>query len=247
MSYKGVYNFFGPFVRNFYNLRVSGAENEPKNGPFIVCPNHISAHDPVIVDAALHHQMRFFAKAELFRIPLLKQLITSLGAYPVNRGASDVRAIRKTVEILENGECVCIFPQGTRYTGVKPNASQTRSGVGMIAFRSKAPVLPVLIQTKGWKVSPFKRVNVVIGKPITYDELGFTTGNKSEYERASEIIFDRISAMITDDYGEDTLMLPKPKEKYQLWEEKKSLKALPSGERKALPEGKASVSEKDGD
>ncbi|MCR5262885.1 MAG: 1-acyl-sn-glycerol-3-phosphate acyltransferase, partial [Clostridiales bacterium] len=161
-------------------------------------------------------------------------LITSLGAYPVNRGASDVRAIRKTVDILGNGECVCIFPQGTRYTGVKPNASQTRSGVGMIAFRSKVPVLPVLIQSKGWKVSPFKRVNVIIGKPITYDELGFTTGNKTEYEQASELIFDRIASMITDDYGEDTLMLPKPKEKYQIWE---TPKALPAGKRPAPPEG----------
>ena len=85
MSYKGVYNFFGPMVRNFYNLRVSGAENEPLTGPFIVCPNHISAHDPVIVDAALHHQMRFFAKAELFKIPLLKQLIIGLPGHPLRK------------------------------------------------------------------------------------------------------------------------------------------------------------------
>ena len=234
MSYKGVYNFFGPIVRNFYNIRVSGAENEPLTGPFIVCSNHISNHDPVIIDAALHHQMRFFAKAELFRIPGLKQLITSLGAYPVKRGASDVRALRKTVEILENGEVVCIFPQGTRYPGVRPNSSQSRSGVGMIAFRSKAPVLPMLIQTKGWKISPFKRVNVMIGKPITYDEFGFTDGSKAEYDQAAEIIFDRISAMITDDYGEDTLLLPKPKEKYRLWE---TPKALPAASKKALPSG----------
>ena len=155
MSYKGVYDFFGPAVRRFFNIRVSGTENEPEKGPFIVCANHLSDSDPIILDAALHHQLRYFAKEELFRIPLFRRLIIALGAYPVRRGMSDVRAIRKTVEILENGEVVGMFrepPSG------QPPRTDVKSGVGMIAWRAKSPVLPEL-SNKGWKISPFKRVN----------------------------------------------------------------------------------------
>jgi 1-acyl-sn-glycerol-3-phosphate acyltransferase len=218
MSYKGVYDFLGPIVRRFFNIRVSGTENEPLKGPFIVCANHMSDSDPIILDAALRHQLRYFAKEELFRIPLFRRLIIALGAYPVKRGMSDVRAIRKTIEILENGEVVGMFPQGTRHPGVNPCETEVKSGVGMMAWRAKSPVLPVLIQTKGWRVAPFKRVNVIIGRLIGFDEFGFTNGNKAEYDSASALIFERITELITDPDGGDNLLLPAPKEKFELIE-----------------------------
>ena len=218
MSYKGVYDFLGPIVRRFFNIRVSGTENEPLKGPFIVCANHMSDSDPIILDAALRHQLRYFAKEELFRIPLFRRLIIALGAYPVKRGMSDVRAIRKTIEILENGEDVGMFPQGTRHPGVTPCETEVKSGVGMMAWRAKSPVLPVLIQTKGWRVAPFKPVNVIIGRLIGIDEFGFTNGNKAEYDSASALIFERITELITDPDGGDNLLLPAPKEKFELIE-----------------------------
>jgi 1-acyl-sn-glycerol-3-phosphate acyltransferase len=193
--YENAYKILSGFLRRFYNIRITGAENEPAEGGFIACSNHLSNHDVLIVAVSLKRQVRFFAKAELFKVPLLKQLITALGAFPVERGKGDVASIKKTISIIENGEVVGFYPQGTRYPGVHPSETTIRNGVGLISYRAKATLLPIAIETKGFKIRPFKRVNVHIGKPLVYDELGFTTGSGAEYEQASKMVFDRILSM----------------------------------------------------
>ena len=74
--------FFKPVIRWFYRMKVTGGENEPLNVPCIICANHLSNQDVVILGASVKRQVRFFAKAELFRIPLLGPLITALGSFP---------------------------------------------------------------------------------------------------------------------------------------------------------------------
>ncbi|MFA6947768.1 MAG: hypothetical protein WCQ72_02195, partial [Eubacteriales bacterium] len=78
-----------------------------------------------------------------------------------------------------------------------PAETQPKAGIGLIAARSRAKILPICVQTKGWRIRPFKRTVVVIGKPIEYDELGFVTGDKSEYEIASREIFSRVTSLIS--------------------------------------------------
>ena len=104
--YGAVYKVLSGLVRRLYRVEIIGAENEPERGPFIVCANHISNHDVVILAACLKHQVRYLAKAELFRIPLLSQLIKAFGAYPLKRGQGDVGALKKTIKLLEDGEVV---------------------------------------------------------------------------------------------------------------------------------------------
>ena len=193
--YGNAYKILAGFFRWFYNIKITGGENEPEEGSYIACSNHFSNHDVIIIAASLKRQVRYFAKAELFKVPLLKQLITALGAFPVERGKNDVTAIKKTISILENGEVIGFYPQGTRYPGVHPAETKTQSGVGLIVFRSKTTVLPISINTKGYKIRPFKRVNVTIGKPIPYEEFDFTDGARKEYENASKVIFEKILAL----------------------------------------------------
>ena len=193
--YENAYKLLAGALRRFYNIRITGAENEPEEGGYIACSNHLSNHDVLIVAVSLKRQVRFFAKAELFKVPLLKQLITALGAFPVERGKGDVASIKKTISIIENGEVIGFYPQGTRCPGVHPSETTIRNGVGLIAYRAKATVLPIAIETKGFKIRPFKRTNVHIGKPLVYDELGFTDGVHNEYEQAAKLIFDRILTM----------------------------------------------------
>ena len=182
---KGFFNFI-------YRIRIEGSENEPEDAPFIVCSNHISNADVIVLGLGVKHQLRYMAKAELFKVPLLSGLIRLLGAFPIKRGAADVAALKTSLKLLSDGEVVAVFPQGTRRPRVDPSETEVKSGVGMIAYRSGVPVLPVYLETKNNKHLIFRRNTVHIGKLITPEELGFQGGNKNEYERASRLIFDRI-------------------------------------------------------
>ncbi len=199
---KGFYGFWhrvlaAPF-RLIFNVHIEGAENEPRpeDGPFLVCANHTAAGDPVWLCAALRRQQpHFMAKAELFRIPLLNLLIRALGAYPVDRGGADVSSLRNTVKMLQDGSSVGMFPQGTRCPGVDPAKTRVKSGVGMIAARGGAQVLPVFIYTKGRRATLFCRKRVIIGRPIPYEVIAGMHAEHMEYSRIAEYIFGQVCAL----------------------------------------------------
>ncbi len=196
--YNFVYKYLGPFFRWLFRLEVVGSENEPLEGGLLACPNHISNWDVIILAISLHRPVHFFAKAELFRIPLLKQLVSSLGAFPASRGTADLGALKKTIGLLKDGNIVGFYPQGTRHPGVDPRTTEVKHGVAMITHRSGAPVLPVYINTKNNKILPFRKVKVTLGKIITTEELEMEKGGKEEYERVSKIIFSKITDLMDD-------------------------------------------------
>ena len=105
---------FAWLIRALFRVKLIGAENEPEDGTFLICANHISEADPLILGACLKHNPRYMAKKELMKVPVIGKLITALGAYPIDRGGNDVAAIRKTVDFLKNGESGIMFPQGKR-------------------------------------------------------------------------------------------------------------------------------------
>ena len=197
--YSALYKPLSPFFRWLFRVRLEGSENEPKEGGFLICPNHLSNFDVIVVAACMKHKVHFFAKAELFKVPLLKQLITALGAFPVKRGAADISAIKNTIKLLSEKKCVGLYPQGTRRMGVDPRETEVKAGVAMIEYRAGVPILPVCIQTKKMRMLPFRKTTVKIGKPIEAHELNFNIGSKSEYEDASRIIFNRITDMLEPD------------------------------------------------
>lgn len=190
----------GGFFRFAYGIKVVGKENEPMEGPVLVCANHLSNHDVIILGSCLKRSVRFFAKAELFKVPVVGALVKALGAFPIKRGdaVSATATIKFSLNLLSDGEMVGIYPQGTRCPGVDPRTTEVKGGVGMLAYRSKATVLPVLIRTKSWKCGFFRRTYVTIGKPIAFEELGMTAGRGTEYQKAAELIFSRITEMIPD-------------------------------------------------
>lgn len=197
-AYKIVRFFFLGIVKLIFNIRVVGAENEPKDGAVLVCSNHISATDPVVVCAAMKHQVCYMAKKELFKIPVLSWLIRTLGAFPVDRSGKDVGAIKKAISLLESEKRVGIFPQGTRQAGVNPRDTKLKNGAAMIASKTGVNILPVYIHCKGNKSRLFKRTTVIIGKPISFDSLAYNNEDSGEYGRISNIVFDEICKL-----GED--------------------------------------------
>ena len=198
-NHSGLYywllKYVAPFVRRLMCVHTYGTDNEKTEGPLIICANHTAIFDVLSLAVSFKRQLRYLAKKELFKIQLLSQLISALGAYSVDRGANDVGAIKKTLSLLQNGEVVAMFPQGTRYRGVDPAETPVKNGVGMMVYRSHADVQPVFIRVKGYKYRFLRRKDVIIGEPIRYEEFGFTNGGKEEYERAAKLVFDRILAL----------------------------------------------------
>ena len=188
-------NLLGPVVRWMFSLRYHYLDNEPdaENGPYVMICNHISNADPVFLCAGkTKQQPHFMAKKELFKIPLLKQLISGLGAYPVDRRGSDVSAIKNSIKMIKDGKCVGIFPQGHRQKGITPHEADLKNGAALIAIKAEATVLPCCIKTKHNKFSFFRRVDVYYGKPIKFEDLHYDPEATGEYNRITKLMFDKV-------------------------------------------------------
>jgi len=160
-----------------------GESNIPKGGPVLIAPLHISHLDPPAVACGMRRRLRFMAKDELFNHPLFGKLIASLGAFPVKRGETDTESIRKAISLLEEGEAVLIFPEGTRGDGI--TIQEMSRGVAMLAKRTKAPVVPVgvigtnVVMPRGKSKGQKCMVKLVYGVPFTYEEVA-TSRNERE-------------------------------------------------------------------
>ena len=189
--------FAGP-IRLFHRIRVKGRENEPRrgDGSYLVICNHLTWRDPIFLCASLRQQQpHFMAKKELFRIPVFNWMIRALGAYPVNRGGADVGAIRHTIRMLEDSKTVGMFPQGHRNNGVDPRTTKIHAGAAMIALRAGVPILPVFIRVPDNRMRAFCRKEVIIGKPITPEEMHYDPEAPGEYDRIMRMAFERVCAL----------------------------------------------------
>lgn len=182
-------------IRKLWRIKVVGKENELQNKPYLICSNHMSMLDPVVIGAAIKHNPKYMAKAELMRVPVLKGLLKALGAFSVDRGGSDVAAIKKTINLLKDGESVVMFPQGTRHKGVDPKTTSIKFGCSMIAHRAEVGVLPVYIKVKDHRVRIFRKTEIIIGKEITCDELNEISKNGEDHKSAAEYIFSKITEL----------------------------------------------------
>jgi len=147
-----------------FRLKVTGAGNVPKKGGVIICSNHANALDPILIALAVKRKLRFIGKKELFRNKALALLIKSLGAFPVNRENADIKAYKTAIKLLQNGEALLLFSQGTRQKDI--DIAGAKTGAAFFGIKSKAPIVPLGI-TSSYK--PFSKVDIRIGKPIYLD------------------------------------------------------------------------------
>ena len=188
--YMGVKKVLGGFlIKCFYRCKAEGLENIPENGRVIICSNHISLHDPIVIAAAAKRQICYMGKKELFGIPLFGSFLRALGAFPVDRkSGGDVGAIKHSIKLLESECAVGIFPQGTRHKKKDPEGTPIQKGAGMLVDKTNAPVIPVRIVTKNNAITPvFGKVTLKFGKPISADELRQDTENMANSERYQTI------------------------------------------------------------
>jgi len=164
-----------PPARLYFRFRGIGRENIPKKGGVIVALNHRSFLDPFLIVGLTRRQAFFVAKRELFEKPGLygrvaSWFISNLGAFPIDRGVGDEESMATARELIERGEVVMIFPEGTR---VRPGPlGHPRSGVGRLALETGAPVVPVAVYgtenvRRGWRIYP-RKITIRAGKPMTF-------------------------------------------------------------------------------
>lgn len=111
-----------------FRVHISGRENIPQDGAFVLVGNHISNFDPVILSFITPRPIHFMAKAELFRTKFTKWLFESVKTIKVERGSNDISAIKKSLNVLKNGEILGIFPEGTRTSGRNAESSAKSGG-----------------------------------------------------------------------------------------------------------------------
>lgn len=157
-------------IRLYFRLEVHGRENIPRRGPFIISPIHRSYLDTPVIGAAIWRLMRYMGAEKMWTNRQLGWFLTAMGGFPVQRGAADREALKAALAVVERGEPLVMFPEGTRQSG--PVVSEMFDGPAYVSCRTGVPIIPVGLggteraMPKGKKyILPVKMV-VVIGEPI---------------------------------------------------------------------------------
>lgn len=183
--------FIGNIIfRIIFRIKVTGKHNIPKKGKSILCSNHISDLDPLILGLVIPRNIRFMAKKELFENKFLGKLVNALGAFPVDRESADLSAIRNSLSILKNGEVLGIFPEGTRVN--KENIENAKPGIALISIKAKAPVIPIYIESR---YKPFSKIKINIGKPMYFNEYYGKKLKTEDYKILSQEIMKSIYSL----------------------------------------------------
>ena len=188
--YHVAYTVIKPLIRLFFPYRAVGLENLPEGGA-LLCANHVSGWDPIIVAIALPKNSRLtvMAKDSLFRIPGLGFILRKLGIFPVKRGGNDLTAMKTAMKVLNGGNRLLVFPEGTRVE--EQGEVEAKGGVTMMATRTGVPMVPIYC---GGKHKFLRKTTIVFGKPYMPVIAG-RRPTPDENRAIAQEILDRIYAL----------------------------------------------------
>jgi len=183
----------------YFNLTIVGVENVPKEGGFIVAPNHKSGLDIPIVGRALPRKMYTLAKEELFSNKIIAWYLKSMGGIPLKRNFADIESLRIAINTLKEGKPLLMFPEGTRIESDR--LGMPKKGFIFISYKAKAPILPtgivgtdIALPKSGGLPKP-KHIVITFGKPIKVWEK-FDPRDKNFYEDAAQYVMEEIEKCI---------------------------------------------------
>ncbi len=159
-----------PFFLVYFRLQRVGREHLPRSGPLLLASNHRSFLDPFVIGTLVRRPVYYMAKRELFEKRWQAWVLNALGAFPVDRGAGDRDAMETARAILARGDCVVVFPEGTRVRSGP--LGDPRRGIGRLALETGAPVAPVAVigsdaVRRGWRIRP-RKVRLRVGAPLRF-------------------------------------------------------------------------------
>lgn len=176
-----------------YRINVYGKENiedKENRGNIIICANHTHEFDPIIISIMYPRQIFWMAKKQLFKNKIVASFLSKLGAFPVDREETDLSTIKKSLNILKEDGVLGIFPEGTRVK--KIDLENVKPGVGLIALKSNAAILPVYIDGN-YKL--FSKINIYFGKEIDLSEYQNKKPTKDDYLFISKKILESIYSL----------------------------------------------------
>ncbi len=197
------------FYYPVYRIKAEGRENIPKEGPVLLCSNHVAMKDPVMLGIVQHRQVFYMAKEELFRNWFIGGLLRKLGAFPVKRGTGGTDALEDAYALLKENAVVGVFIEGHRSkTG---ELQKPKTGAALLAYRTKASVVPVCITAGDGKLpAPFKRTLIKFGSPISSEKLSIPDESSMQLRRASRVIMGEIASLREESLRELGVPLPQP-------------------------------------
>ena len=194
--YVAAHFLLGLYLRIVHPVTVEGLENLPRHRA-LLCPNHSSNWDPLLIATRLpvNYRLHAMAKKELFTNPILGWILLKLGVFPVNREGADIKAVKTAMQVLQDGDNLLIFTEGTviidgiGYADHLP--AHAKSGAAMIGIRTGATLIPVFVDGRK---KPFHRTRIIFGKPYTPRITG-RKGTQEEVQRAADEILQAAYAL----------------------------------------------------
>ena len=199
--------FLYSLMRAFYRLvfrlylrwEVYGLENIPRTGGAILAANHTSALDPPLAGTALDRKIWYLGRRDLVKNRLVDFFLSAQHLIPIARGRPDIKAIRRIIELIQSGEIVLMFPEGTRSTDGRLGPG--KEGVGMFVAKARADVIPCYI-SGAWLALPKgkifvrpRKVRVAYGPLIRFEEMKGFPSNRDGYRRISDLVLQRIAVL----------------------------------------------------
>ena len=187
MSGNIMHKLVRAFMRIIFKIEIRGSENLPKEGGCMLCCNHLSMWDPVLISCFMSRKISFIAKEELKKVPFVGGVLKGADTIFIKRNTSDLAAIKASMKAIGDGRVLGIFPTGTREK--KDPAAKPKSGAALIAAKTGAIVVPVAINAT-YKI--FSKVEVTIGEPIDYSECKGKKMNSEQLDKMAYEIYDKI-------------------------------------------------------
>ena len=182
-----------------FHYKAVGGEHIPKRGNAILASNHASYLDPPLVGLGVWRRINYLSKKEVLSLPLISYLLKKFGTIPIDRDKMDRTALRSIYQLLRNNEILLMFPEGTRsYDG---KLLEPKFGVGMIAYNTRVPVIPVYINgsfdilPRNSKFIRLKPCSVYFGPPIDLKAYYNQKRSKEVYKEISEKIMEGIKTL----------------------------------------------------
>lgn len=188
--------------RVYLRMSVEGRENVPREGAFVLAPIHRSYIDTPIASGCTRRRMRFMGKDSLWRGQPFRWILSALGGFPVSRGTADREAIVRSIQVLESGEPLVLFPEGERKSG--PIVQPLFDGAAYVACKAGVPIVPVGIGGseaalgKGAKWMRPHKVHVIIGRPLPVPPRVDGRMPRSSIRETSSLLHDELQRLFDE-------------------------------------------------